>query len=323
MKLVRELLPLNLFEEKEKLLATQNSNPQFAYVRAFEASELQRFGQPTEKIFLLANEIVSRAFLNKTETDLFALEGPHLSQEEVTAKTETHVNNYFSPGEVTIEWSNKYTSRTAVDGNGIYFRLPCDFREEGFKGMLFHEIDTHMLRHLNYRQQPWFRKKSQYGFSDYLQTEEGLAVLHGQIPHSNKLLYIAALRVIAVWHAQNGSFLDVWNALSPWVHNLERRWIICSRVKRGLIDTSQPGGFTKDHLYLSGAVSTYDWLTQNSFDITHLYFGKLAAEDVPKALELNPNYHPTLPGFFTENQELYSQKLEEIAMANNFASIIK
>jgi hypothetical protein len=317
MKLVDDLLPLNLFEEKEKFFVDQSKNPNFTYVRDFSRVELAKFGLPINSLFEHAKNILEKAFFSFSESDLFNMEGQKLTQAEVQLRTKNHLANYSLSDNISIVWSERFAARTAMGTDEIRFRLPCDFREEGFKGMLFHEIDTHALRYFNYRQQPWFKKKSQFGFSDYLSTEEGLAVLHGQIPHTNKLLYIAALRYFAVWHAQRGSFLDVWRALTPFVQSLERRWIICTRVKRGLCDTSQPGGFSKDSLYLSGPIEMYKWMQKNNYNIPPLYYGKLAWQDIDKAVALNPDYQPLIPSFYSDSPERYAEEIDIIAKANS------
>jgi hypothetical protein len=322
MKLVTDLLPLNLLEEKKKFFVDPTKNPQLEYSRSFDEPELLKFGTPNDQLLALAHNILDQAYFHKTEADLFELEGRLLSQDEVTERTFKRLKEYNLSDTISIKWSKSYVVRTAMSPAQIKFRLPCDFREEGLRGMLAHEIETHALRSVNYQRQPWFRQKKKFGFQSYLATEEGLAVLHGQIPHTNKLLFIDALRYLAVWHAQKGSFLDVWHALEPYVDNLERRWMICSRVKRGLTDTSHPGGFTKDLLYLAGPVEMYNWLKTREFNLTPLYIGKLASSDVDKALKLNPGYQPLLPKFYVENPYQYGLELQTIAAANNFDSII-
>lgn len=319
MKLVDDLSPLNLLTEKQRFFADPNHNPQFTYVRDFTCNELQTFGLPEESILHLARAILEKAYFHTSEIELFALEGKQLTQQEVTEQTVEYLRMYHLDKRYEISWSASYTPRTSIGSHRIGFRLPCDFRQEGFMGMLHHEIGTHALRTINYEQQPWYKQKSKFGFSSYLLTEEGLAVLHAQTAHTNQHLYIGALRYLAVWHAQRGSFLDVWNAIAPYVDSLERRWTICVRVKRGLTDTSQLGGFTKDLVYLAGPLMIFDWLEKHNFDITPLYYGKIAAVDVDKALKLNPQFQPLLPRFFSENRAKYAAAIHQIAVANMFA----
>lgn len=53
--------------------------------------------------------------------------------------------------------------------------------------------------------------------------------------------------------AKERSFVEIFNALEKYIQDPDRRWKYVLRVKRGLNDTSQPGGFYKDQCYLRGA----------------------------------------------------------------------
>jgi hypothetical protein len=183
-------------------------------------------------------------------------------------------------------------------------------------GMLYHEIGTHALRSMNYKHQPWYKKKKRYGFSEYLVTEEGLASLHGLLPQSFKSTYTQAIRYLAVGYAQDHSFTELWKYVNSYVENPERCWTICVRQKRGITDTSKPGGFTKDLVYFEGIIKMWVWLTKNDYRLNELYFGKLAVEDIGKALELNPDFEPVLPSFYTLNTDQYAEQIAEIGKVN-------
>jgi hypothetical protein len=48
-------------------------------------------------------------------------------------------------------------------------------------GVLDHEIGTHFLRKFNEKNQIWYKKKDYYKMKNCIETEEGLASLHGNI----------------------------------------------------------------------------------------------------------------------------------------------
>ena len=54
--------------------------------------------------------------------------------------------------------------------------------------------------------------------------------------------------------ASKMSFVDLFNDLEKYIDNPRRRLKCVIRVKRGIIDTSEPGGLYKDQVYLEGAI---------------------------------------------------------------------
>ena len=57
-----------------------------------------------------------------------------------------------------------------------------------------------------------------------------------------------------------------------------RRWKYVMRVKRGLINTSESGGFYKDQVYLKGAIAILR--NRKLINFEGLYCGKLSLNDV-------------------------------------------
>ncbi len=316
MTLLQKLTPSNLLEEKEKFLSDNSYNPQFIYPEEVAKEKLYKYGHPKKEYLELAQEILDKAFFHRNEADLFMLEGRELSQDEVDQKIQSFLEMHDLQRRYDVVWSGSFVSRTSITKNSIKLRLPVDFRQEGLLGMLYHEIGTHALRRINYEEQPWFRKKKKYGFSDYLITEEGLASLHALIPHSYKLAFGQAIRYLAVKHAQNHSFAETWHFLGKYIQDPNRRWVVTFRQKRGLTDTSQAGGYVKDLVYFQGLVEICRWLQKNSFDLPSLYYGKLALEDVEKAKEMNPGFKPKLPSFYLINKEKYAQEVSQVCVEN-------
>lgn len=318
---ISNLLPINLAQVKQEFFKSPNFNPQFSYSNSFTQSDLLKHGLPNEATFQLAQEIINKAYHAKTEAELFASEGKLLSQAEVTQRTHAYLSSLGLDKRFQISWSDQYLVRSSATKDEIKFRIPSNFREEGFQGMLYHEIGTHVLRRLNDEMQPWHGQRKKYNLQPYLETEEGLASLHSQLPRSIPYNFIDSLRYLAVYTAQQESFLDVWQALTPYVDDLDRRWMICVRAKRGLTDTSQPGGYTKDMLYLSGSIKVWQWIANNSDKITSLYLGKLSLSDCLKLENKAKIDQLVIPKFMKINQDEYYKKICHIGEINGFDQI--
>ncbi len=151
------------------------------------------------------------------------------------------------------------------------------FRE--INALRAHEIETHALRSHNGYQQP-YPVLGYLGLPGYLPSEEGLATLMEELTGniSNGRLRSIGIRVIAVYKAMSHSFYDVFKEVKERYHfSSKNAYTITKRVKRGLCDTSLPGGFLKDHVYFLGRERVNDFV-QNGGDIRLLFAGKLGVE---------------------------------------------
>jgi hypothetical protein len=318
MSFLQSITPINLQQEKEKFFADQTYNPQFRYAGEVDQKKLVRYGFTQVKTLEIAEHILNKAYFNRTEKDLVKLDGAQVELHEVEKKTRAFLKMHGLENRYEIKWSATYVARASIDATLLRLKSTAEYRTENVLGMLYHEVGTHALRRVNYEQQPWFKKKKKFGFSDYLRTEEGLAGLHSLLPKTNKLAYTSAIRYVAVEQAQKGSFVELWQFLTKYIDDPETRWMVTVKEKRGLENTSFPGGYTKDIVYFEGLLECWEWLNSHNFDLTPLYFGKLAKEDVPKAIELNPNFTPQLPSFYALNPDEYKQHLFEIGTVNDF-----
>lgn len=317
MGLIANLQPTNFLEEKTRFLEDPTFNPQFSYLQRFSQEDLSEHGLPNEEHKDLAEKIVDATFSRFTAEQLENQKGELLSQEYVTRALKSFLSQHGNlDRRFEILWSEDFISRAAVNADTIKLRLPCTIHEEDLDGLIYHEIGTHVLRRINYEQQPWFKRKKRYGFGSYLKTEEGLAVLHSLYPQKYPLAYMAALNFLATLKAQESSFLEIWQFLKHYLADDERAFTLAFKKKRGLTDTSQPGGFTKDYVYFEGFVETVRFMVENNFPMKALYLGKLAFQDTQKAIDLNPRFEPLLPQFYTDNPEKYQETVTTIAQEN-------
>ncbi|MCJ1680014.1 flavohemoglobin expression-modulating QEGLA motif protein [Streptomyces sp. APSN-46.1] len=131
----------------------------------------------------------------------------------------------------------------------VRIRAGIQLSEDELVRLIVHEIGTHVFRWVNA-----LRGAQILGLqlSGHTATEEGFAVWNEQrAADGNGLDRRFALRVVAVDAALQGSFTDVVRALTPYT-SVGTAFDVAVRVKRGLVDTSVPGGFVKDHVYLAG-----------------------------------------------------------------------
>jgi len=315
---LKDLKPLNLSIEKDKFFSNEgNYNPQFQYPKKIVESDLNFYGKPKWQYNHLAKKIVEQAqkeqlFIKDEELN------NHLDRELSKQIIINYLNDYSLAEKYQIIFDENFTSRFAVNfkENAIKIRLPTNFTEKSLKNTLNHELGTHVLRQENYLRQPWYRHKKQLGFVNHLRTEEGLAVIHQYLNDDQKLVYKTALSYLGAKLASRADFKNVYQFFYQYTKNPQKAWSYALKNKRGLSDTSLPGGFSKSVVYLEGFKLVLKYLRQHHYDPSPLYYGKLAIKDINKAIKINPQYQTILPKFYTENPQNYQEKVKEIAKRN-------
>ncbi len=152
------------------------------------------------------------------------------------------------------------------------------FSDDDLKRLIVHEIGTHIMRAERAKLQK--HRLFLIGFPSYLRTEEGLAVYNEERAGllDNRTLRKYAGRVVAVDLALRSSFSVAYQYLRDFFSR-EDAWTLALRAKRGMGDTSKPGAFTKDYLYLDGYYKVKEFAKRN--DVAKLYVGKIGVEHVP------------------------------------------
>jgi len=88
------------------------------------------------------------------------------------------------------------------------------------------------------------------------------------------------------------------------------------RVKRGLTDTSEPGGLYKDQVYLEGAIQILR--ARKNIDFMGLYCGKLSLDDLQKPIiEKRLRKEQILLPPIMNDMEVYHKALDVIAKVNH------
>ena len=177
----------------------------------------------------------------------------------------------------------------------LYLKKREKFSRDYVKRLILHEIGTHALRTENGKMQ--MLRIFKYGFANHLETEEGLAAYNeykgGLMTHS--ILRTYAGRVLAVHYALKYSFLKTYDHLCKYFKP-KTSWKLTLRAKRGVKDTSKPGAYTKDVVYLRGFLRVLEFAKKR--DVNQLYVGKIKIEDL--------RYIPSIPGVI---QALHSTKV--------------
>ena len=91
-------------------------------------------------------------------------------------------------------------------------------------------------------------------------------------------LYRSALNYYAAYMASKLSFVELFNDIGKYIDGDLARWRFALRLKRGMTDTSEPGGLYKDQCYLEGAVTFLQ--NRHTIDIIGLFTGKISFEDL-------------------------------------------
>lgn len=315
-----DLTPINLDSEKEKFFASNfKYNPQFVYENRINQTELTGYGKPKLWYLFLAKRILKKLL---KEDHLIKSEEQNrhfLDQDSVEDLIEKRLLSYNLNQKWKVVFSHKFVSRISVNNKykTIKVRLPIIIDKNEIESILNHEIDTHVLRQVNYEKQLWFKKKTNNSFRPYLKTEEGLAAINELVANKNKLAYKSAINYLAVDLALKNDFVTVFNFFYKIWHDSERSWTWTLKKKRGVSDTSKKGGYTKDLVYFEGLVEVLNYLKKNGYSPAELYYGKLDLKDIQKAKKLNQNQEEIiLPKVFTQNPKAYKEAIMEIAKIN-------
>ncbi len=318
MTLIAKVNPINKDTEKKKFFFDPLYNPQFEYPETILPQELHYFTPLSNEYLGIAQKILDRVtkkygsheqYLDETREEL-------LSREEVDKVVRDYLSREKLDKIVTVKYSGETVARTSMFMNTLTIREPVTYSQTGLVGMLNHDVGTHLFRSLNDRRQVWYNKRDSFHLRPYLETEEGLAVLHSYLPKPDLILRRQSLYYFSVWYANEHSFAQLNAALKKYVPDRERRWEFCLRAKRGIRDTSQPGAFSKDQTYFTGVVEVWRWLKKRNFNTKDLYMGKIAAEDVDTLKAIASKDEMLLPSFVTRHPDRYAEKLMRIGKEN-------
>eukprot|EP00930_Biecheleria_cincta_P017572 TRINITY_DN13925_c0_g1_i1.p1 TRINITY_DN13925_c0_g1~~TRINITY_DN13925_c0_g1_i1.p1 ORF type:complete len:621 (-),score=90.92 TRINITY_DN13925_c0_g1_i1:433-2295(-) len=152
-----------------------------------------------------------------------------------------------------------------------------------------------------------------------LRTEEGLASLNTLVGAECKLLWRPALHYYSVCRGAQLSFADLFADLRRYISDVDRCWEQCVRVKRGFEDTSQHGAFTKDQVYLDGALRIL--AERDQLDFRLLYAGQVSLDDVHWISDLADLSNSHVPQFLRDVTS-YKSSLEDLIEQNGLGGVL-
>jgi hypothetical protein len=167
----------------------------------------------------------------------------------------------------------------------VRVRRDAEFSTPELRRLIVHEIGTHAFRSANAQRQQLALLG--VGSAGYLSTEEGLAAWHereaGLASQDVRRRY--ALRYLASRAALDGGLRAVVDRLVGHT-TVAEAFDLAARVKRGLVDTSAPGGFIKDQVYFGGLTEVHGYLAAHPEDYDLLMASKWSLGQIPLLREL-------------------------------------
>nr|XP_022295465.1 uncharacterized protein KIAA0895-like isoform X3 [Crassostrea virginica] len=196
-------------------------------------------------------------------------------------------------------------------------------REWGIRCLADHEIGTHFFRSFNDGLQPWFTDRKRFGVRglgslEQLKTEEGLACINTVLNARVRYLWSSALQYYAACKAAEMTFKQLFDHLTLFVKSPDHRWRLCMRIKRGLIDPNDLGGYGKDQCYFEGAVEILRNVDNIDFQV--LMSGKMCVDEVSRCKRLSRQDCIRLPAFM-RNENKYKKNLKAIANLNGLNTV--
>ncbi|MBT8287058.1 MAG: DUF1704 domain-containing protein [Flavobacteriaceae bacterium] len=244
--------------------------------KRFYYNSLKSFGSPTDPDIDNA-EFILRFDDSEFNEDMLPMYDAREAKEYFEAFSKRYDFKY------DIVFSHNIAAAAMVRNNTqtLILRKNHKFSKNQLEVLANHEIGVHMVTSFNACDQPL--KIFFNGIPNTVETQEGLAVYSEYMSGCLTLTRLKELayRVIAVDSLRRGyNFSGTFDLLfSQYKLNREKAFSITQRVHRG-------GGFTKDHLYLSGLRTIYNY-AKSGGDLDILLVGKMAIEylDVVKKLQ--------------------------------------
>lgn len=328
--------PTNAESERIKFFSGEDAKyePQFAYKlpQPVLLQALRRYSVQVESRYVPhALRVLRTLLLQYGSYERYEEQngGEVLQESEARSIVSEYLGRHGIENEITVVFDPQLVARASFTKKAGQLRIrPQGLRRNWIQGMLHHEIGTHYLRDRNDKLQPWSKERNgrkKYRLGDKNPTEEGLASLHTVLEREGHFLWRAALLYYTIWRALQLSFRELYEDLAQFLGgSTDERWDYCVRAKRGLLDTSQPGGFVKDQCYLTGAMEILE--QRHRIDFNALYIGKLSVVDAHRAkcTGLAHLDKVQLPVFLQNAQQKarYHTLLDEMVRDNDLVDLV-
>ncbi|ELK12662.1 uncharacterized protein KIAA0895 homolog isoform X6 [Pteropus alecto] len=317
--------PTNLEKEKLRFFKSDYTyNPQFEYANSSLPGVLAKHSSASDRFLKQSINIMELTLQKYGSYEKFeqATGGSLLSKTRIWSHVRRYMVKEGCMGEIVVHLTEDLLSRasmTVVNGCPTLTINVSTAREHWLEGMLRHEIGTHYFRGINNLQQPWnsWTGRKKHELKPNNPTEEGLASLHSVLFRKDPFLWRAALLYYTVYRASQMSFCELFRDIGKFVKDPGTRWDYCVRAKRGWTDTSQPGCFSKDQVYLDGILQILRYRDTIDFHLLTA-LGKVSYEDVDRLKGLAVTENTRVPHFL-QDRDRYMEHLEKIMEVNELA----
>jgi uncharacterized protein (TIGR02421 family) len=258
--------------------------------RKFYYNSLKSFGTPTEK------DIDNAKFILRFDDADFSEDMlPMFSAHEAIDYFEAFSKRYDFKYNIKLSTNISAAAMVQNSSQTLVLRKNHKFSKNQLQVLANHEIGVHMVTTFNAVNQPL--QIFSNGFPNNVETQEGLAVYSEYMSGCLTLTRLKELayRVIAVDSLIKGySFSDTFDLLySQYKLQKDKAFAITLRVHRG-------GGFTKDHLYLSGLQKVYQYAKQEN-DLDVILTGKSSLEYIDAIYKLQEKGLANTSKYYTDS----------------------
>ncbi|VDI15443.1 uncharacterized protein [Mytilus edulis] len=338
-KFAAAICPLNLEEQKERFLKF-GKLPKFV-LKGSEDEIENLFNKARNQIrfdlFGEAEYILKTVKEKYGDGDnyLAAQFGDKITKEEATQILEQYLRDNNLDGAMSIVWCADLASsarmmwigphckhnRPEARNYSFWIKNSTDnnfLREQGIRCLADHEIGTHFFRSFNDGLQPWYSDRKRFDLRgrnclEELRAEEGLAAINTILNAKTRFLWGPSLLYYTACKAAEMTFKQLYDHLTIYVKSPEHRWRLCMRVKRGLLDPNDLGGYGKDQCYFEGAVEILRSLDMIDFNV--MMSGKICVDEVQRCKRIARLDCLKLPAFM-KNENRYKKHLKAIAHLN-------
>ena len=208
------------------------------------------------------------------------------SANDVAKKMQAYLKKRkFHEWKVVIKNPNEMSARLATDNLAREVKInkgSAPFSEQDIIKVIKHEIDVHVARYEAGKKSSL--QLTQYGTQGYLGVEEGIGQYIEELEGVRNMQFKERnmLFVITVQLAYRKGFYDCFQTLLSYGIAKEDAWNVLIRIKRGLHNTGQAGGFFKDHLYYLGEKQLREYIEQGGNIIKLIEAGKVSINDLKR-----------------------------------------
>jgi alpha-L-glutamate ligase-like protein/uncharacterized protein (TIGR02421 family) len=297
-KTTQDPSPLGILLEKKR----QELLTRIALLRS--RGDATRFTQHSKSLFGAPTSALLRSaqaeLHNRKACDLPPPEKELLSSEKAQ-KILTEALERYSLHDWEVSVRPRLVSDCTVGGNKVYIREGAKFEKTHIEALIAHEIETHILTAENGAHQPYALFRN--GCANYLDTQEGMAIYNQNRIYSpfHEKRYNPPRNVLGLAFGLEHSFAETRQYLQEELgYGADKALGQAIAIKRGLSDTSEPGGFTKSIVYFRGLRAIEQFVHEGG-DLAKLYIGKIALEDMELIEKIDGLETPLLlPSFLRE-----------------------